>query len=153
MHTPNTHPHTHTQILPFLYIISSFNLEFWRVSLSTNACKNALVLVLYITHFFTKSLLSLSVWIPSTYSHVFSTGRSLVYSSTGPWKWNFCPCQQTRMSLPVCFGSKTSQGWVITVSKHVGPWYFTNDNLNLIRNALAVVLAGNSDVTFYLQYI
>lgn len=28
-----------------------------------------------------------------------------------------------------------------------------NDNLNLIRNALAVVLSCNSDVTFYLQYI
>lgn len=28
-----------------------------------------------------------------------------------------------------------------------------NDNLNLIRNALAVTLTGNSDVTFYLQSI
>lgn len=28
-------------------------------------------------------------------------------------------------------------------------WYFTNDNLKLIRNALAVDLTGNSDVTFY----
>lgn len=53
----------------------------------------------------------------STRSPVCSTGRSLVYSSTDPWKWSFCPCQRMKMSSLVCFGSRTSQGWAILTPK------------------------------------
>lgn len=52
----------------------------------------------------------------------------------------------TRVSY--CGSEKACTGHVVPLSG-----ISQNDNLNFIRNALAVVLTSNSDVTFYLHYI